>query len=769
MTHRRLTLLTRLAVVLIYPPHSRCVCAKKLDTPYILDTPYFLDTPSNEHSPMNNFRNLKIERDKPGVMTVVIDVPDRPMNVLDEGLLRDLDALVTDLEKDQMLSLVVFRSGKESGFLAGADVQQLQHVASAKEAQTAIRAGQELYNRIAGLPMQTVAVLHGPCLGGGLELALACMCRVARDDESTRIGLPETQLGLIPGWGGTQRLPRLIGLESALRMILEGQRLPAAKAQKFGLVDMIADPDRFERAVQAFLTDRLAGKPIRRRKRPLAARLRGETWLGRRMVFHVARKKIGRRLRQYPALGAALRAIEAGLVHGIDRGLEVEREEFCRVLFTPACRNLVNLFLQRERARKTATWSGDGIVPRPVKTVAVVGAGTMGAAIAQLAAYEGCNVVLKDIRQDLVDDGMKRVGSLMQDAVRNCSLDADAAKRRCEAVTGTIDGESISQADLAIEAIVERLTVKQDVFRDLDKRLPPDALIVSNTSALPIGELAKATDRAPQVAGLHFFNPVHRMAIVEVVRSAATSDQTIATLVEFTRGLGKVPIVVAEGPGFLVNRILFPYLDEAVRLVCAGLPVDQIDREAEEFGMLMGPLEMLDQVGIDIAADVARTMAPLGVESSPVPERLAAMVQQQRLGKKSGAGFYNWLEGRKQGVAPTSGTHLHPSKTSLAVTAVPFGEGKLSDAQLRLALAIINASVQCLSDKIVVEPWIVDLAMVLGTGFAPFHGGPLRLVDTWGIDQVVAALDRLAASCGPRFGPCKLLREMQREGRKFLQ
>ena len=719
---------------------------------------------------MHEFRNLKIERHKPGVMTVVIDMPDRPLNVLDEGLLRDLDALVASLEKDRTLSLVVFRSGKESGFLAGADVKQLQQIASSKEAETVLRVGQELYNRIALLPMLTVAVIHGPCLGGGLELALACGFRVARDDESTRIGLPETQLGVIPGWGGTQRLPRLIGLEPALRMILEGQRLAASKAQKLGLVDMLAPPDRFESAVQTFLTDRLAGKPLRRRKHALSARLRGDTWLGRRIVFHIARKRLGRLLRQYPALGAALRAIEVGLQRGLARGLQAERDEFCQALFTPACRNLLELFLQRERARKSATWSGDaGIVPQPVKTVGVIGAGTMGAAIAQLAAYQGLNVVLQDIRQDLVNDGLKRVGSLMQDAVRSGSLDAQAAKDRCDGVTGTTDWEPISRADVVIEAVVERLAVKQEVFRELDKRLRPESLIVSNTSALPINELATATGRAPQVAGLHFFNPVHRMAIVEVVRTAAASDQTVATLVEFTRDLGKVPIVVAEGPGFLVNRILFPYLDEAVRLVCEGLPADQVDREAEEFGMMMGPLEMLDQVGIDIAADVARTMAPLSAEASPVPQRLATMVEQGRLGKKSGAGFYAYREGRKHGAVPASGIAAKTSKTPPVTTPVPFGDGELRPAPLRLALAIINASAQCLSDQIVREPWIIDLAMVLGTGFAPFHGGPLRLADTWGIGEVVAELDRLAETYGPRFRPCALLREMHLAGRTFYE
>ncbi len=538
-------------------------------------------------------------------------------------------------------------------------------------------------------------------------------------------------------------------------MILEGQRLPAARAQKFGLVDMVAPAERFDAELQKFLTDRLAGKKVRAPTKQCGSRhgMRGETWLGRQwLVFRIARKKLGRRLQQYPALGEALSAIETGLAQGLPQGLDAEREGFCRALFTPACRNLIGLFLQRERARKSETWSGDGIVPQPVKTLAVVGAGTMGAAIAQLAAYQGLKVVLKDIRQDLVDGGLKRVESLMQDAVRSGSLDAAAARQRCDAVTGTIDWEPVASADVVIEAVVERLDIKQGVFRELDKRLPAESLMVSNTSALSIGELATATGRAPQVAGLQFFNPEHRMAIVEVVRSArATSEQTIVTLVNFARDLGKVPIVVSEGPGFLVNRILFPYLDEAMRLVCEGVPADQVDREAEDFGMMMGPLETLDQVGLDIAADVARTMAPLGVEASPVPERLAAMVAKGRLGRKSDTGFYTYRDGRKQGAVLLSDSSSKAPSNPPAATSVPFGNGQLHEPQVRLALAIINASAQCLSDGIVREPWIVDLAMVLGTGFAPFHGGPLRLADTWGIDHVVAGLERLAETCGPRF------------------
>lgn len=716
---------------------------------------------------MNDFENLRVERTRPGVMTVVFDAPGRSVNVVDESLLQDLSALVDRLEQDRAVHLVVFRSGKPSGFLAGADVKRIRQIASPQEADRMLRAGQELFDRIAGLPMPTVAVIHGPCLGGGLEFALACRFRVARDDSTTRVGCPETQLGLIPGWGGTQRLPRLVGLSRGLRMILEGQRLPAAKAQSLGLIDLAIPAERFEETLHTFLTERLAGKPVRRPRRRLSTRLLDETWLGQHLVDYAARRELGRRRLEYPALDAALRAVATGIRRGHVSGLEAEREGFCRVLFTSTCRNLLELFFLREQARKAETWlTGCAVSPSAVDSVAVIGAGTMGAGIAQLAAYQGLKVVLKDLRDDIVSGGLERIAALMSDAVKSGSISADEAERRRHAVTGATDWAALATIDIAIEAVVEQLEIKREVFRELDRRLLPETPIVSNTSSLAIGDLAAATQRADRVAGLHFFNPVHRMQLVEVVRSKTTSDQTIATLVGLVRQLGKVPIVVADGPGFLVNRILYPYLDEAVRLVCEGVHVDEVDRRAVSFGMPVGPLELLDQVGIDVAADVAHTLTSQGAEAGPTPERLAMLVARGRLGKKSGAGFYLYRNGRKHGVASKADTsNIHAS----SIAPVQFGNETLDDITQRLILALIAASASALEEQIVPQVWMVDLAMVLGTGFAPFRGGPLRLADAWGARQVVSALERLSESCGERFRPGGLLQEMSREGRAFHQ
>lgn len=702
---------------------------------------------------MNRFENLRVDRSPQGVMTVTIDVVDRSVNIFDEPLLRELAALVEGLHRwkgDGATRLVVFRSGKSSGFLAGADLHRLPEIGTAEEAESILKLGQELFRQVETLPIPTIAVIHGPCLGGGLEFALACRYRVARDDAETRLGLPETQLGLIPGWGGTQRLPRLVGLAAAASMILEGRRLTASQALSRGLIDAAFAPATFEADVSRFVEDCLAHRLPQRRSRGWLAWLRDETPLGQRLVLWWARHQIRTQAGRYPALPGALRAMEAGLREGLETGLAAERQEFCRALFTPACRNLLELFLQRERARKRSTWVGELARPqRDIRTIAVLGAGTMGAGIAQLAATQGYLVLLKDVDAAAVQQGWQRIESLTQRAVSRGVLRAVDAERVRSSITTTTESQMLAKADLVIEAIVERLDVKQQAFGELDELLPSETILVSNTSALPISQMAAVTNRADRVAGLHFFNPVHKMPLVEIVRCPQTSEATVAALVDVVRQLGKTPLVVAEGPGFLVNRILFPYLDEAVRLADEGVPVEQIDREAKRFGMPMGPLELLDAVGLDVAADVAQTLAALSREESPTPQRLAELVAAGHKGQKSGRGFYTYKNGRRgkpafAASAPVTGT-LPESRD--------FAGETLSGIQQRLVLSLINAAADCLHDGIVTEHWMADLGLVLGTGFAPFRGGPLKLLDHWGWERVVEALQELSRTCGPRFRP----------------
>ncbi len=709
----------------------------------------------------DDFRHLRMERDGRGVVTVTFDVLGSPVNVFNDATTGELVEVVSRLERDPP-RVVVFRSGKPSGFIAGADIHRIQRITTEAEARAVQSAGHELFERMERLPCPTVAVIHGVCLGGGLEFALACKHRIARDDPSTKIGLPEVQLGLIPGWGGTVRLPRLVGVREALGMILEGKTYSAPKAAAVGLVDRAISAASFEVEVSTFIDDRLAGRSVRRPSRGLMGTLLDGTAPGRAMVLATARKRAAKKGRDYPALAAALRVIRAGLRGGPAAGFAAEREEFPKLLFSSVARSLIDLFLHREQARKTSTWVSEEHAPRKVRKAAVVGAGVMGAGIAQLLALNKMSVVLKDINAEIVATGMKRIEELTGEAVRKGAAARDEAEAAIRNITATHEWEPLAGSDLVIEAVVEREDIKRAVFGELATRLGPNAVLASNTSALSVSKIAEAVDHPGRVAGLHFFNPVHRMPLVEVVRGRATDDATIATLVDLVRKLGKVPVVVADSPGFLVNRILFPYMDEAVRLVLEGVPGDEIDREAVRFGMPMGPLELLDQVGVDIAADVSKTFAALTTDVGPTPARFIEMVKDGAIGKKAGKGFYEYHDGKRG-----NPTRWARAEGKAAPARREAAAGELSEIQKRLMYPMINEAAKCLDAAIVSDAWMIDLAMVLGTGFAPFRGGPLRTADTLGLARVVREMDEFRKSAGPRFEPAPLLRAFAADRHKF--
>lgn len=707
------------------------------------------------------FKHFRFDRDTRGVATLTLDVQGSPVNIFADDVVEELSEIVNLLEKETP-RVVVFRSGKPSGFLAGADVRRIQQIPTEEEARSVQSVGQQLFDRIEQLPCPTIAVIHGVCLGGGLEFALACRHRIARDDSQTKIGLPEVQLGLIPGWGGTQRLPRLIGLQQASRMILEGSTVSASKAAKIGLIDLAAKSESFETELQQFIEDRLAGRQIPKRSRGVVDTLLDGTSPGRAIVMTMARKKLGSRGRDYPALPAALRAISTGLKKGHAAGLAAEREEFPPLLFGPVSHNLIDLFFRREQARKPSTWVSADHLPRKVRKAAVVGAGTMGAGIAQLLAINGIPVILKDINDQIAEAGRKKVEALTADAAAKGVLSRAEAEAVVKSVTATSEWGPLSDVDLVIEAVVEREDIKRDVFGQLAGRLGPTAVLASNTSALSVTRLSEGITNPNRVAGLHFFNPVHKMHLVEVIRGRTTDDDTVATLVDLVRRLGKVPIVVADSPGFLVNRILFPYLDEAVRLVLEGVPGEAVDREAVKFGMPMGPLELLDQVGIDVAADVAGTLGKMRNDPGPTPERLASMAREGSTGQKAGRGFYLYSKGRRSKpsdwAAPATIRPLPPEHVDAS---------GMNEIQRRLIYPMINEAAKCL-DGVITEPWAVDLAMVLGTGFAPFRGGPLHVADAITLPLLLNGLEELSRTAGNRYDPCPLLKLMAAERRMFF-
>ena len=710
--------------------------------------------------------NFDVHRDFHGIMTAILNVADQPVNVFNESVMHDLDELLRAVHHDDSITALVFRSGKDSGFLAGADLKVISQLTSPEAAKEICRIGQDLMQRVQTLRVPTVAVIRGVCLGGGLEFALACRHRIVVDEPRTKLGLPEVELGLLPGWGGTQRLPRLVGLTAALPMLLTGKKVGAKEAVRIGLADTACSADEVEAELFKLLGFHAGGNPIKNLEADSSLDFGGavfrlfrgisrpthrdgawtwftdRSWPGQWATLKFARKGIASHASHYPALNGILTAVAAGLK---GNGYAVEREEFSKLLTTDAHRSLLGLFFQREKARKAETWTrGLSGKPRRVRKVGVLGGGTMGAGIAHWASIQGFEVVLKEVNAELLDAGLKRIKELFDESVKRQAISPADAATKMGAVTTTTDWRAFSDVDLVIEAVTERLDVKQAVFRDLELYCPKDAVLASNTSALSIRAIGEAIHDSGRVLGLHFFNPVHRMQLVEVVRTDQSRDQDIAMLVDFVKKLGKVPLVTSDSPGFVVNRILFPYLDEAVRLHCEGIPTEQIDKALKKFGMPMGPLELLDQVGLDVAAHVADSLNSLSPEPSPTGARLHEMVASGHIGRKSGQGFYQYSKGAKK-----PGRAVKPPGIAAHLSS--------EDIRDRVVLRLVNEAAKCLQDGVVSESWMVDLGMVLGTGFAPFLGGPLRMCDLRGYGDAVAKLEYFQKTVGSRFAPAQWL------------
>ncbi len=706
--------------------------------------------------PLFRSETVAVDRDVDGSLHLTLDVPDRSVNVLNRQVLTELDQALDAVREAARTPLLVVRSGKKSGFLAGADLHDFLDIKDAATAEALSHTGQKVFGKLADLPMPTIAAVSGPCLGGGLELALACDYRLIFDRPGTQLGVPETQLGLLPAWGGTQRLPRVVGLDNALTMILTGKRLDGREALAWGLADALAATEDGLR--EAF--SRLAGRAIAHQKRNWR-RLPLRTWrqrflesnpVGRRILFRMTEKRLRSRVPDdMPSFWEALEAVRVGIGQGMEAGLAFERAAAGRLAMTPACRNLIGLFFQQEKAKKLPAELGGAA---EVRRVGVVGAGVMGAGIAQLAALKGCEVVVQEINRAALDAGLDRIQDLFAKAVQRRVLSADEARQRRAAVRGTVDWEGFGDVDLVIEAAVEEMQAKRGVFRELANRTTPTAILATNTSSLSVAALQEGLTNPERVAGLHFFNPVHKMQLVEVVRTPATAAPALATLAQLTVRLGKTPVLVGDGPGFVVNRILMPYLNEAVVLVAEGLGIDQVDRVMKRFGMMMGPLEVLDQVGLDVAAHVAASLGPALARRFPPNTAFERLRSSGWLGVKSGRGFY--VHKGKSATVHAAAQDLLREGQAPAAALPPAA--RLAEARERMVLLMVNEAALVLAEGLAGDAATVDLAMVLGTGWAPHRGGPLRYADERGLAEVVRALEGLQGRYGPRFEPCAELR-----------
>jgi 3-hydroxyacyl-CoA dehydrogenase/enoyl-CoA hydratase/3-hydroxybutyryl-CoA epimerase len=705
---------------------------------------------------------LTLEIDGDGVAWLVFDRREQRVNLLTTPLMLKLDALLGDLEEAVRVGrakALVVRSGKPGTFIAGADINEIAGISDASEAEAKAREGQRIFRRLEQLPIPSIAVIDGACMGGGTELALACTYRLATDRPETRIGLPEVRLGIIPGFGGTTRLPRLVGLRAAVEMIVTGKAISASHAERIGLVDAVLPPAGVEDRVRRFAWERIDRGRVRpHRRRSIATRLLEDTAPGRRILLAQARRQVLKETKgHYPAPLAAIETLGETISLPLDEAFAREARTLGRLVASEVSKNLIHVFFLMEGAKKAAPAEPPGEVDR----VGVLGAGVMGGGIAQLLAYRGIPVRMKDIRPEAISMGLRHAGQIFDRAVRRRRLKRREAEAGMRRISPTLDYSGFGTVDLVIEAVVERMDVKKEVLREVESRVPPTAILTSNTSALSITEMQHALERPERFCGMHFFNPVHRMPLVEIVRGAATSDATIATVFALARRLEKTPVLVNDGPGFLVNRLLAPYLNEAGWLLAEGASIEAIDAAMLAFGMPMGPLRLLDEVGLDVSRHVASILyEAFGDRMLPAPP-LVQLAKTARTGRKGGLGFYRYEGDRELGPDPALYGELGD--------AVPAERREIPAAtiQERSILVMINEAARALEDGIVAGPGDVDLAMITGTGFPPFRGGLLRHADAVGLPTILARLEILARDLGPRFQPAPLLRERATAGKGF--
>ncbi|MCY1698167.1 fatty acid oxidation complex subunit alpha FadJ [Lelliottia sp. SL45] len=698
--------------------------------------------------------DLKVRLDNIAVVT--IDVPGEKMNTLKAEFGVQVRAILRQIRENKDIRGLIFISAKPDNFIAGADINMIARASSAQEAEELARQGQQIMAEIHALPIPVIAAIHGACLGGGLELALACHSRICTDDAKTVLGLPEVQLGLLPGSGGTQRLPRLIGVSTALEMILTGKQLRPRQALKAGLVDEVVPHSiLLDAAVELALKGRQTSRHLPVRERILAGPL------GRALLFNVVGKKMEQKTKgNYPATKRILEVIETGLAQGSSSGYAAEAKAFGELAMTPQSQALRSIFFASTDVKKDP---GSEASPAPLASVGVLGGGLMGGGIAFVTASKGkLPVRIKDINAKGINHALQYSWQLLDQKVKRRHIKASERDRELALISGTTDYSGFHHRDLVIEAVFEDLALKQQMVADVEQHCAPHTIFASNTSSLPIGDIAARAARPEQVIGLHFFSPVEKMPLVEVIPHASTNAQTVATVVKLAKRQGKTPIVVADKAGFYVNRILAPYINEAMRLLTEGEKIEHIDNALVKFGFPVGPIQLLDEVGIDTGTKIIPVLeAAYGERFSPPANIVSTILNDDRKGRKNGRGFYLYaVKGRK------SKKQVDPSVYGLIHA---NGQGKLSAQQCaeRCVMMMLNEAARCFDEQVVKSARDGDIGAVFGIGFPPFLGGPFRYMDSLGAGEVVAILQRLASLYGPRFTPCEQLMRMAENNLHF--
>ncbi|HVS13635.1 MAG TPA: 3-hydroxyacyl-CoA dehydrogenase NAD-binding domain-containing protein [Thermoanaerobaculia bacterium] len=738
----------------------------------------FTPTTEIEHPVRRETRSLRLEeRDDVGVLW--IDVPDESVNVLRPELVDELETMLDELAASSLIGAVI-ASAKSAGFLAGADVRALRELEGPHQVSALSRRAQRAMASIQSFSKPVVAAIHGHCLGGGLELALSCHGRIAAGDAS--LGQPEVQLGLIPGAGGTQRLPRLIGLEAALDLILTGRTVAARRALRLGLVDEVVHPADLVPVACARVhalgdsARRAGGVGFRHHLREM---LRGGVGLedlrtlllednpaGRKVLFSQAESRVEKQTGgRMPAPRRAIEAIRLGVEEGPEVGFEAEAAAFGALAATPQAANLIGLFLAR-RELERERWVADGVEPLPVHKVGVVGAGLMGAGIAYVTASEaGLPVRLADVAPEALRRGLGSIEELVQKALEHRKLGRFEADRVRSRIRPTLDHSGFGRAEVVIEAVYEDLELKRRLLRQVEEVISETAVFATNTSSLPIASIAEGSRRPDRVVGMHYFSPVHRIPLLEVVAAERTAPEVIATVVALGKRQGKTVIVVADGPGFFTSRILAPLLNEAAHVVAEGAArIEEVDRAMEGLGFPVGPLRLLDEVGIDVAGEIANVLhQAFGERMTPSP-LLARLLEDGRKGRKNGRGVFRY-EG-EPGDLQRAGVDGDVYRLA-GVERAAKGTADLDAVAERLLLAMINEAAHCWDDRIVRSARDADVGAVFGLGYPPHLGGPLRTVDARGAAAVVRALEALERQHGRRFAPAAALRDRAESGTPF--
>ncbi|GAB3290727.1 fatty acid oxidation complex subunit alpha FadJ [Pseudidiomarina andamanensis] len=691
------------------------------------------------------------------VAVIHIDVPGESMNTLKASFAEEVAHVLNQLEQQQDLKGVVVISDKPGSFVAGADISMIDACENAADTESLARQGQAMFDRIEGLKVPVVAAIDGACLGGGLELALACHYRVATDSNRTIIGLPEVQLGLLPGSGGTQRLPRLIGIQKALPLILTGKQLRAKQAKKLGIVDDVVPASiLLEAAVKLALSSKAKVKRVRHSL--LNKALEG-TGVGRGIIFSKAREQAQAKAKgNYPALDKIIDTIAYGADKGFEAGLEFEARSFGELAMTPESKQLRNIFFATT-AMKKETGAGD-TKPRKIERVGVLGGGLMGGGIAYVtAAKAGLPARIKDISEQGIVHALKYSYDLLHKKVKRKHMARAELESIMLRLSGSLDYSGFDQVDVVIEAVFEDLNLKQQMVADIEAVAGENTIFATNTSSLPITKIAAQAQRPENVIGLHYFSPVDKMPLAEIITHAGTSDETIATTVALAKKQGKTPIVVKDGAGFYVNRILAPYMNESARLVLEGEPIEVVDSALVKFGFPVGPMKLMDEVGIDVAAKVAPIMADELGDRFRAPDAFGKLLDDERKGKKNKKGFYAY-SGKKPGKSVDESVY---SLLGISPSAKLGGE----EIAQRTVLLMLNEAAYCLDEGIIRSARDGDIGAIFGIGFPPSRGGPFRYMDAVGVTEIVRRLQSYQQQHGERYTPAPLLVKMAENNERF--